>query len=457
MNIAQILPGLEAVVATKPGKQKSKKCQSQYLWIPGDEPPELGEHSLAKHRILQSYLETYVAILATNPVVEKLNLSLVDGFSGGGAYRHPLTGEKISGSPLLMLESMKSAEVKANVGKTKQFKLDADFYFIDRQKPTIEYLKKEINLCEAAYGRADKINILRGRFTSHLDAVIKRIRSKGRANRAIFLLDQYGYTDVTLANMRKIFRELPNAEVILTFAVDWLADFVNETGKFESALRNLELSPKRDLLVQIRKEHASDWRPTIQHVLHQHFFENSGADCYTPFFINSTESHRAYWLLHFSRHSTARNAMVDLHWRMQNHFQHFGKAGFEMLLGYDPKKSIETPMLPFDFDENAASLTHDSLLAEAPKRLSKFGKTISFHHFFKSVVNETPATKDMIAAALRQLSKDGEIEVFSKTRSQRRRGAILQDDNLLRLPATSTFLPLDAFMNKNTAENDTTK
>lgn len=36
------------------------------------------EHSLAKHRIVQSYLETYVAILATNPVVEKLNLSLVN-------------------------------------------------------------------------------------------------------------------------------------------------------------------------------------------------------------------------------------------------------------------------------------------------------------------------------------------------------------------------------------------
>ncbi|TWU62617.1 hypothetical protein V7x_43520 [Crateriforma conspicua] len=342
----------------------------------------------------------------------------------------------------LMLEAMASAEAKANEGKKKPFTLDADYYFIERQKPTIEYLKREIGDCEAAHGKDGHINILPGRFAKHLDAVIKQIKTKGRRHRAIFLLDQYGYTDVRLANMRKIFRELPSAEVILTFAVDWLADFVNESEKFDSALRNLELSHKRNLLVQIRQNHAADWRPTIQHLLHQHFYEMSGADCYTPFFINSTDSHRAYWLLHFSKHSTARNAMVDLHWSMQNHFQHFGKAGFEMLLGYDPHRTNDTPMLPFDFGHDAASLTHESLLIELPERLSRFGETVSFRHFFQLVVNETPATKQMIALAARQLTTDHEIEVLTTDRKLRRNGVIIHDDDLLKLPATkSLFLP----------------
>jgi three-Cys-motif partner protein len=442
MSEPPILPGMESFVAAKPATDKPKKNKSQYLWIPGDDPPELGEHSLAKHRILRQYLETYVAILTSNRAVEKLNLSLVDGFSGGGAYRCPLTGEKIAGSPVLMLEAMASAEAKANEGKKKPFTLEADFYFIERQKPTIEYLKREIGNCEAAIGKDSHINILPGRFAKHLDAVIKQIKTKGRRHRAIFLLDQYGYTDVTLSNMRKIFRELPFAEVILTFAVDWLADFVNESEKFDSALRNLELSHKRDLLVQIRENHAADWRPTIQHLLHQHFYEKSGADCYTPFFINSTDSHRAYWLLHFSKHSTARNAMVDLHWRMQNHFQHFGKAGFEMLLGFDPSRMNDTPMLPFDFGHDAAVLTRESLLIELPERLSRFGETVSFRHFFQNIVNETPATKKMIALAASQLTKDREIEVLTTGRKLRRNGVIIHDDDLLRLPATkSLFLP----------------
>lgn len=442
MNKPQMLPGMESFIAAKPAKENRKKNKAQYLWVPGDDPPELGEHSLAKHRILRQYLETYVAILTSNRVVEKLTLSLVDGFSGGGAYRCPLTGVKIPGSPLLMLEAIAAAEAKANEGKKKPFKLDADFYFIEERKPTIEYLKQEIAGCEAASGKDEHIHTLRGRFAEHLDSVIKQIKKKGRRHRAIFLLDQYGYTDVTLANMRKIFRELPSAEVILTFAVDWLADFVNDSEKFDSALQNLELSHKKELLVRIRENHAADWRPTIQHLLHQHFHETSGADCYTPFFIHSTDSHRAYWLLHFSNHATARNAMVDLHWGMQNHFQHFGKAGFEMLLGYDPTRVHEAPMLPFEFDRDAASLTHESLLIELPERLSRFGEATSFKHFFQTVVNETPATKQMIAIAARQLTKDHEIEVLTTDKKRRRNGVIIHDDDLIRLPASkSLFLP----------------
>jgi hypothetical protein len=127
---------------------------------------------------------------------------------------------------------------------------------------------------------------------------------------------------------------------------------------------------------------------------------------------------------------------------MQNHFQHFGKAGFEMLLGYDPSRINESPMLPFDFGTDAASMTHESLLIELPKRLSRFGETISFKHFFKTVVNETPATKQMIALAARQLTKDHEIEVITTDRKLRRNGVIIHGDDLLRLPASkSLFLP----------------
>lgn len=437
------LPGLKPFVDLKPKKQSSNKKSSQYLWLPGEEPPTLGEHSLAKHSILKQYLETYVAILAANPVVEQLSLSIVDGFSGGGVYRHPKTGERIPGSPLLMLQAMDFAEAKAiSIRQKKEFKLNTQFYFIEEQRPTIDYLQNELSLCEAAHGKGDRIHALHGKFSQHLDAIICKIKTTGRANRAIFLLDQYGYTDVTLANIREIFRQLPNAEVILTFAIDWLADFINETDSFESALRNLELERQRDLLLRIRQEHAIDWRPTIQHLLHQHFFEKSGADCYTPFFIHSIDSHRAYWLLHFSMHSTARNAMVDLHWQMHDHFQHFGKAGFGMLLGHDPGRASEANQKSFAFNADAQELAHQALLAEIPSRISQFNGPISFKYFFNAVVNETPATKEMIAKMISELSRAREVEIFSKDRKERQAGVVVKDTDLLRLPQNKTFLPI---------------
>lgn len=241
--------------------------------------------------------------------------------------------------------------------------------------------------------------------------------------------------------MRKIFRELPKAEVILTFAIDWLADFINETDSFESALRNLELEHQRGLLLKLRQEHASDWRPSVQHLLHQHFFEKSGADYYTPFFIHSVDSHRAYWLLHFSKHSTARNAMVDLHWGMHDHFQHFGKAGFGMLLGHDPRRINEANQQSFAFDADAGKLTHQALLAEIPSRMSAFSELVSFKHFFNTVVNETPATKEMIAEIISELSGAREVEIFSRHRKERRAGVIIKETDLIRLPQNKTFLP----------------
>ena len=55
-------------------------------WRIGEDPPLIRPHSLAKHRVLQAYLESYVATLTKNPRQDRLRLTLVDGFAGGGRY-----------------------------------------------------------------------------------------------------------------------------------------------------------------------------------------------------------------------------------------------------------------------------------------------------------------------------------------------------------------------------------
>ena len=255
-----------------------------YEWIPGDEPPVLGAHSVAKHEVLRAYLEKYVGIVAARRVQDQLKLTLVDGFCGGGCYRHWQTNERLPGSPLIMLDAMRAAEIQANVGRTKPLHLNVEFIFVDQAKSTIDFLNAELRNHEAASHYRAATNIVCDRFSSQLDKILAAISSRQRAGRAIFVLDQYGYTDVPMSDLRRIFQALPKAEVILTVAVDWLIDHWQD-----NAVRNLGLEFPTNLLDTIKSNDPLDWRRAIQFELHQEFHAKSGAGYYTHPTLNQRD------------------------------------------------------------------------------------------------------------------------------------------------------------------------
>jgi three-Cys-motif partner protein len=348
-----ILPGFEPPIRRKPKKV------SHYIWESGATLPVLGQHSIAKHKVVKQYLEKYVSILAARPVQEQLRLTLVDGFAGGGAYRHPDSGERLPGSPLIMVQAMATAEAAAKESRRKVFFLNVEYFFIEKQRSTIDFLDRELRESKAAFEQMDRIHLLHGCFSQHLEQVLSHVEQRGRSRRVIFVLDQYGFTDVRMADLQKIFKRLPNAEVILTIAIDWLIDHWTEKANYDQILADLGLNLSSTFAREIKEAHPRDWRPVIQNALHVELRSNSGAGYYTPFFIHSADSHRAYWLLHYSGHSKARDVMMQLHWELKNHFQHFGRAGFDML-GYDPRKQESGDLqrtLPFAFDEPANDLT----------------------------------------------------------------------------------------------------
>ncbi len=414
-----------------------------YDWALGESPPTLGLHSLAKHKILEAYLEKYVSILASRPVQERLKLTLVDGFAGGGEYRHPTTGELIPGSPLIMLRAMEAAQAAANRDRRKKFVLDVEYFFVEKLAPTIEYLRKKLSDSREAQEQASRITVLPGCFSDHLDGILQRVEQRGRSRRVIFVLDQYGYTDVRMADLRTIFQRLPNAEVILTVAIDWLIDHWSDNEKYDVILNNLGLDLDAEFADAVKQKSPIDWRPVIQHALHNQFLAKSGAVFYTPFFIHSVEAHRAYWLLHFSGHSKARDVMMQLHWELENHFQHFGQAGFSML-GYDPRRDLERlgqNRLSFGFDSYAAEETRTALLEELPRRISAFSDGVRFGDFFNKVVNETPATKEMLAKQISKLTLEKELAVKSVSGKFRRNGVQLDDDDIIIRPRQRLLLP----------------
>jgi len=431
-----------------PVRSSKPRGDRHYEWQVNGTPPTLGRHSLAKHRILSQYLQKYVQVLTRKKVIEGLKLTLVDGFAGGGLYLHPDTGSELPGSPIIMVNSMQEAEQVVKQSRKKNFMLDVQYIFVEERKETQDFLKGQLANCKAGVEQADRITVLPGAFSTHLDPILEAVKKRGRSRRVIFMLDQYGFTDVSMMDLRKIFRDLPNAEVILTIATDWLVDYWSEKS-YATILPNLGISLTPEFANQVKQEHPNDWRPIIQHSLHMQFKLQSGAGYYTPFFIHSTESHRAYWLLHFSGHAKARDVMTELHHELENHFQHFGSPGINMLngmFGFDPRRISESqqPMLSYDFDESSRQLTHNALVEQLPQLLTTTG--ISFERLFEKIVNSMPGTRAMLMCAVQDLTRLNQLEVVAANRRIRDKGVKIDAQDIIRRCSQQTCFSMHQFL-----------
>ena len=114
--------------------------QKHYNWKNG--PDVIQQHSIAKHRILESYLAAYFQTLVSSPNQDVLKLTLVDGFAGGGLYTHNDTRELVKGSPLICLNATKEADFLINKDRRKPVKLDVSYFFVEADRHAHLHLDK---------------------------------------------------------------------------------------------------------------------------------------------------------------------------------------------------------------------------------------------------------------------------------------------------------------------------
>jgi len=401
-------------------------------WKIGNDPPLIRPHSLAKHRVLRAYLERYVSVLTANPRQEQLRLTLIDGFAGGGRYLDCRTKEERPGSPLIMLEAMDHAAEGAQRARSKPFHLDVQYIFVEKDAEALDYLRRVLADSKYAPLVGDRIQLIQGEFTAQVPAITEFVRKRGRADRAIFVLDQFGYSAVPLPTLRNILATLDNAEVILTFATDSLIDYLSENELTQQILEKVGISLPSKTIVTAKEER--DWRRTIQFALHREIPEQTGAKFYTPFFIRSTDAHRDFWLIHLSGHFRARDVMVGLHWKESTSFAHYGRSGLRML-GYDQQHDAEwtrQQMLPgFYFDDTALASSQEDLLEQLPERIFNIGEGVVFSELFAALTNECPVTAEIMKGVLADLAKEGVIQVRDKTGLTTRRAGVQRDSDVI--------------------------
>ena len=178
-----------------------------FEWHPNDPPPQIEEHSKAKLDVLRRYLRAYFDTLGANPVRDQFKLDLIDGFSGGGTFR--AGNDIVAGTPLIMLEESEAAQQRLNRDRIKPLRFDCKFHFVDVEPDHTAHLRKV--LAERGYRVDDQqIIVHNSRFEDVADAIIADVRHRQPiAGRAIFLLDQTGFSQVELALIARIFRKLP--------------------------------------------------------------------------------------------------------------------------------------------------------------------------------------------------------------------------------------------------------
>ncbi len=163
-----------------------------FEWQPNAPPPSIEPHSKAKLQVLRSYLRAYFDRLNINPAREVFKLDLVDGFAGGGTFLDGI--DEVSGTPMIMLEETERAAVRLNENRTKQLRIDCNFYFVDKEKAQTDHLRNALGQRDHHLD-GDRIVIRNGLFENEVESIIASIRRRQpRSGRAIFLLDQTGYS-----------------------------------------------------------------------------------------------------------------------------------------------------------------------------------------------------------------------------------------------------------------------
>ncbi|KKZ11646.1 MAG: hypothetical protein TE42_07335 [Candidatus Synechococcus spongiarum SP3] len=416
---------------------------ASFKWNPSEQPPQIEPHSKAKLEVLRAYLRQYFNRLAINRLAinrrrKELKLDLVDGFAGGGTFQD---GDKIlPGSPLVMLGEAEAARLRLNEGRDKKLEINCRFYFIDKEKSHTDHLQQVLK--ERGYEVDGKeITVQTGLFEDNVEGVIRSIRERQpRAGRAIFLLDQTGFSCVKLDLVHRIFSKLTTAEVILTFAADALVNHLAKTPEMIKMVVPIKLTESHihDL---IEYRNGNGGRALIQRTLRNKIRSVTQAEYDTPFFIRPDVSRRALWFIHLSRHPTARDVMIQQHWNIKNTFEHYGTGGFGML-GWDTIRDSENIPL-FEFGKLDKDEMKRQLLNSLPEKLfglaSEQPVTIdAMHHVF---ANQTAARFSDLDEVVLQLVKDGEFDILGTN------GKIRSRLQLTKLKSTDQIiLPLKPFI-----------
>jgi len=415
---------------------------------------EIDIHSVAKHVVYEQYISHYLQTSYANPNIPQANIAFINAASSKQSLSPSQDERRYDDSAVRMIRSAESASDLINFKRQqnnirKRFTLNAQYYFLQTNRDDNQLLKKVLLDQDLIENRQRQIIQVEGAFNEKVDKIVAEVLAHNKAGRAIFILDQCDWSYVPFEKIRYIFSKLPKAEVIMTFATDWLLHHISKQDHFLQAYARSGLQQVLPVqqLIEIKQE-SKYWRGIIQYYLHKNILNLCGAAYFTPFFIKTSSANQSFWLLHLSMHEKARDVMTSLHWEKHNQFAHALGRGINMF-GYDPLDQTQNADVQrivsqpeYKFDDYDKELSIQTILGELPLILDKYKKGIRFEELYRIVANHTPATMSMIKDVLGRLIAHKEITVTTAKNRERRKASSIQKDDVIRMSFQLTlFLP----------------
>nr|WP_298522554.1 three-Cys-motif partner protein TcmP [uncultured Halomonas sp.] len=424
------------------------KADEKYNWNrPSQALPTIDPHSKIKHQIIEEYLQTYVQVLMSNPNIPDLKLSIVDGFCGGGQYRD-INGDDHFGSPIIALRAIQEAEALINVDRIQSRRVITQYFFTDIKQANINCLRAVLDMQGYKHRLEQDIFLRCSDFTNALPSITTQIKGFNRKGRALFLLDQYAYADVPFPRIREIFHSFTNAEVLLTFNVDSLTDYLADRQENRKALENIGLDKHIPwaLLRNIKANNRSDWRYVIQRSLSEGILTESSAKFMTIFFITPYgASPRTYWFIHLANSYRANDVMKAIHWKHGNHFSH--QLSPSLFFGYDANRDIDVTAQgdlalgeEHHFDGVTENRIYDELSELLPRELYE-QKPQTFGSLMGKLTNFTMADEQLIKHSLGASIGNRDLVVIDKNgKTKRRKGSSIRlTDTVMASPQRTLF------------------
>lgn len=361
-----------------------------------------------------------------------------------------------------MLQSVHEAELTLAQEGTRNRKLSTKFYFVEKDPVAFKGLDESIRRAGFGHKIGESVFLIPGEFAKHSEQIAQKIQATKGGELAIYFLDQYGYSDVSVSLMRDIFRTTKGAEIILTIAMNWLIDFIHDAPQFDSTIANCGLELDANGLRQLKRQHNG--AALIEGLLVEHIRQKSSAKYFTPFFLEP-ESNRKIWLIHLSNHYRARQEMMGVHWHLGTRMRHVGGGGLDafapanqiikaghglqerlsplvtgkqIILGYGGRKEEnETLLLDLPFGDQLRTLSRKSLLQQIPALLHG-NAAVEFGVLLKDCVNYCPADTPLWQEVLQELSDRKQLELRGAKGGMKRGGEIHESD-IIKIPQQRSF------------------